>query len=109
MKRKKVSTQIIVCLLLFLTPGCATVGRNFPHQAVEQIKTGVTTQAEVRRLFGPPWRTGIENGTKTWTYGSYRYRMFNEPSTSDLVVRFDQQGVVESYSFSTTDSPETNK
>jgi hypothetical protein len=46
---------------------------------------------------------GVEDGQETWTYGKYRYRLFGESSTTDLVVRFGAGGVVASYSFSTTE------
>jgi len=73
---------------------------------VSQIQIGKTTQAEIRSMFGAPWRTGVEDGQRTWTYGKYKYRLFGERSTTDLVVRFDRNNVVASYSFSTTDHEE---
>ena len=54
-------------------------------------------------VFGEPWRVGIEDGQRTWTYGKYRYRLFGQASTQDLVVRFDGQGRVVSYTFNTTE------
>lgn len=107
MKRQTSVRNILVISLLFLTMACATAGREFPKHAVARIKIGETTKEEIRQLFGAPWRSGLENGFQTWTYGTYRYQMFNSPSTSDLVVRFDDNGVVTSYAFSTTDSPDT--
>ncbi|HIJ80052.1 MAG: outer membrane protein assembly factor BamE [Desulfobulbaceae bacterium] len=95
-------TLAIGCLLL-ITAACANVGRSFPHEAVAQIRIGVTTEAEIKQTFGPPMRTGRENGTRTWTYGSYKYKLVGDPQASDLVVRFDDNGVVDSYSFSTTE------
>jgi len=109
MQRKKNRILVVVCLLCLLLSSCATVGRDFSHQAVAQIKIGITSRDEVRRLFGSPWRIGIENGADTWTYGSYRYRIFKAPASSDLVVRFNPQGLVESFSFSTTESPEAKR
>jgi hypothetical protein len=57
-------------------------------------------------MFGSPWRVGIEDGRRTWTYGKYRYRLFSETSTQDLVVRFDDKGIVVSYTFNTTEHKE---
>ncbi len=78
--------------------GCMpSVGRPFPVQQVRQIEIGATTKADVRQMFGDPWRTGIEDGFKTWTYGEYSVN-----NSRDLVIRFDEQGVVKSYSFSSS-------
>ncbi|MBA4377888.1 MAG: hypothetical protein C0395_04435 [Gemmatimonas sp.] len=83
--------------------GCATVGHEFPSSGVTQIRMGQTTQQQVKELFGEPWRTGVEDGRPTWTYGRYRYRLFGETQTKDLIVRFDEQNRVHSYTFSTTE------
>jgi hypothetical protein len=96
---------LLACLWLFAA-SCATVGRDFPVSRVSDIRMGETTRTEIREMFGPPWRVGTEDGRTTWTYGKYRYRLLGEPSTTDLVVRFDEQGVVVSYSFSTTEHEE---
>ena len=97
-----------LCLLTLavVLVSCASVGREFPVSPVSDIRIGKTTQAEIRSMFGTPWRTGMEDGQKTWTYGRYRYRLFGEPSTTDLVIRFDKSNVVVSYSFSTTEHEE---
>lgn len=94
---------IFVCLAVSIT-SCATVGRSFPEALVKDIEIGTTTQEEVRTLFGEPWRTGLEDGLVTWTYGSYKYRAFAFTRTEsyDLLVRFDKNGIVTSYSYSTT-------
>ena len=83
--------------------GCATVGHEFPSSGVAQIRMGQTTQQQVKELFGDPWRTGVEDGRPTWTYGRYRYQLFGETQTKDLIVRFDEQNRVHSYTFSTTE------
>jgi outer membrane protein assembly factor BamE (lipoprotein component of BamABCDE complex) len=82
--------------------GCATVGQDFPVTSVSQIEIGKTTQDEIRTMFGSPWRAGIENGQRTWTYGNYSYGLFDAKSAKDLVIRFDDRDVVSSYTFSTT-------
>ncbi len=90
----------------FAFVGCATIGREFPVDRVSQIRLAETTRDEIRALFGPPWRVGIEDGRPTWTYGRYRYRLFGQASTEDLVIRFDARGVVSSYTFNTTEHDE---
>lgn len=96
-------------LLGLLLTGCATVGHRFPSEQVTTINIGETTQREIRDLFGSPWRTGIEDGLTTWTYGHYRYRLFRAAKTEDLVLRFNAQGVVVSYTFNTTEAEETKQ
>lgn len=94
---------IIVCLVAHLA-ACATVGRSFPEALVKEIEIGRTTKEDVRALFGEPWRTGLEDGLLTWTYGSYKYRAFAATESSDLLIRFDENGLVLSYSYSTTNT-----
>jgi len=91
---------------IVLSSGCATVGRDFPVDRVSDIRLGETTQSEIREMFGAPWRVGIEDGQRTWTYGKYRYSPFGESRTQDLVIRFDQNDVVTSYTFNTTEHEE---
>jgi len=89
-------------LMLLLSSGCATVGHEFPAGQVSTIRIGETTQNDVYTTFGTPWRTGIENGMKTWTYGNYHYSLFNEGSTEDLVIKFDKRNIVAAFVFNTT-------
>ena len=92
-------TAVLAAALLFTA--CLNVGRDFPVEPVAQLEVGVTTRDEVKALFGEPWRTGLEDGQKTWTYARYRYSAFGPAQTRDLVVRFGG-GVVASYSFNST-------
>jgi len=98
--RKKACVAVVL-MGLFL-PGCFSVGHQFPAGKVSAIRVGETTQSEIYNLFGTPWRTGLDNGMKTWTYGDYLYSLFEENSAEDLVIKFDKQGVVSSFSFNTT-------
>jgi outer membrane protein assembly factor BamE (lipoprotein component of BamABCDE complex) len=82
--------------------GCVSVGHDFTAANVPMLRVGETTRAEVRELFGPPWRTGLEDGQPTWTYGYYRYSLFGDPVAHDLVIRFGDDGRVVSYTFSST-------
>jgi hypothetical protein len=101
--------KLRICGLSLITlvtfGGCATIGHDFAAAEVPKIQTGKTTQTEIMAMFGSPWRTGIEDGKQTWTYGKYHYSLFNEASAQDLVVRFDGKGVVSSYTYSTTEQP----
>ncbi|MGZ8190640.1 MAG: hypothetical protein ACXWTS_05355 [Methylococcaceae bacterium] len=92
---------LIISLLLSLS-GCASIGHEFPSGQVSAIRIGETTQNDIFTTFGTPWRTGLDNGMKTWTYGDYRYSLFNDSSTEDLVIKFDKRGVVSSFTYNTT-------
>jgi len=92
----------LVVSAILLTSGCATVGHEFPTAPVSTIKIGETTQNDIYTTFGNPWRTGLDNGMKTWTYGNYYYTLFGDGSTEDLVIKFDKRGVVSSFVFNTT-------
>lgn len=82
--------------------GCFSVGQEFAGSRVPEIKIGKTTKQEVTDIFGTPWRTGMEDGRTTWTYGIYKYSLFGADDTQDLLIRFDPQGIVRSYTFSST-------
>ena len=85
-----------------LALGCMSIGQPFPVDQVRSIQIGETTRDDMRRSFGAPWRTGLEDGQRTWTYARYRYSILGTAQTRDLVVRFDEQGRVVSYTFNST-------
>lgn len=82
--------------------GCFTVGQEFAASRVPEIKIGQSRKQDITEAFGLPWRSGLEDGKPTWTYGIYKYSLFGADDTQDLIVRFDTQGIVRSYSFSST-------
>ena len=88
------------------TSGCITMGKDFPVLNVSVIEIGQTTKIEIRKLFGSPWLSGIQNGKLAWTYGNYDYSLFGERKAKDLVVQFNNKGIVKTYTFSTTDHNE---
>ena len=71
-------TSFMFIILLIVISSCATVGREFP----------------------------VDTINRTWPYVYYKYRLFGESITRDLVIRFDSNGVVSSYTFNTTDLEE---
>ena len=95
---------LIISMPFIFSSGCATVnvGYDFPDDQVKNIQLGKTSKEEIRTIFGEPWRVGLENGQETWTYGKYRYSGLKETDAKDLVVRFTEKDIVESYTFSTT-------
>ncbi len=95
--RRHVFAWVLLACFIGLT-GCATVGHEFPVDKVRTLEIGQTTKEEVFDMFGAPWRTGIEDGLTTWTYAHYK-KTATETMTRDLVIRFDDQGRVVSYTF----------
>jgi hypothetical protein len=91
-----------ICLLALLVIACASTGRSFATDRVADLVPGITTQNDVIRMFGQPWRTGIDSGLVTWTYARYSWSLFGGSSATDLVTRFDDHGVLISYTFNTT-------
>lgn len=89
--------------LLLLAAGCVSSGRDFPAAPIPALKPGATTQAQVREAFGEPWRTGLEDGQRTWTYGQYRYSLFGAAKARDLKLKFDANGVLTTYTYSSTE------
>jgi hypothetical protein len=95
----------VLCLsasMFLLTGGCATVGHEFPAGQISTINIGQTTQNDIYTTFGAPWRTGIEDGKITWSYGNYQYSLFSDHSAEDLVIKFDKRKVVSAFVFNTT-------
>jgi len=97
-KLKPLTTLMLLAALSLPFTGCTpTMGEPFPVKRVRQIELEKTTMAQIRQMFGDPWRTGLEDGFRTWTYGEYTMKM-----TRDLIIRFDKVNVVKSYSFSSS-------
>jgi hypothetical protein len=78
-----------------------TVGIDFDPHEVPNIHIGSSSLEDVRKLLGDPWRVGLQNSMQTWTYGEYKYYLFNPAETRDLVIRF-QNGLVKSFTFNST-------
>ena len=97
---------ILLAGICLFTSGCVTLGKDFPEANVSAIKIGHTTKNEIRKLFGSPWLSGIQDGELVWTYGNYDYSLFSKREAKDLVIQFDEKGVVTTYTFSTTDHNE---
>jgi outer membrane protein assembly factor BamE (lipoprotein component of BamABCDE complex) len=97
---------LVLTGLLFFASACITLGKDFPVAYVPAIKIGQTSKSEVRKMFGSPWLSGNQDGELAWTYGNYDYSVFGDRKAKDLVIRFDENGVVTAYTFSTTEHNE---
>lgn len=102
MRQRHAGTRATIVAACLLASACITVGREFRPDAVQLVELNVTTRDEVREALGAPWRTGVEDGLETWTYGHYRYSMFGPSRTRDLKVKFNDAGVLVSYQYDTT-------
>ena len=109
--RARLAVLIGLSVIVMVFIGCSpmTLGNDFPVDQVSSIEIGVTTRAEIQERFGAPWRTGIEDGMSTWTFGYYSYDFSGKGLGRDLMIKFNQAGIVRSYSFNTTETGETPK
>ena len=104
MKPRRSRVLSLGCLVLLLT-GCVSVGKEFPTPTAETIRDGVTTKAELLKLFGPPTQVGIEDGDPTWTWVYVQAGGFRQTLSKELHVKFTKQDVVKSYNY-TSNLPE---
>lgn len=100
--------------------GCASVGHEMDMAQVQQIQKGVTTRADIERLFGKPMSsTGSSDGTSMamWLYSSASSNARNfipivnlvstkiDTKSQTLNVQFDAKNLVTNYSFSEGGTP----
>jgi outer membrane protein assembly factor BamE (lipoprotein component of BamABCDE complex) len=87
-----------------LVAGCGllVVGADFPSPTKDMIQTGKTTKTNLLRFFGEPYQVGIDSGDLTWRW-FYAQKYSGGEISKDLTVRFDDKGVVKSYSFNSND------
>lgn len=100
-------------LIIFLLAACGTVqvGRNFDMRAFEtRIERGATTQNEVREWLGAPTGKGVNVDTggehfDEWTYyfASGKLPDMSGAKVKMLQIKFDKQGIVRGYNWSTSD------
>lgn len=88
--------------LVFLLAGCVSVGAEFSTPTAEMIKNDVTTRAELLQRFGSPTQVGIENGDQTWTWLHVRAGVMGRTLSKALHVKFNERGVVKSYSYTSS-------
>jgi hypothetical protein len=69
------------------------------HLNVANIANRVTTQLDVKKMFGEPFKTGVQNGQPVWVYEDYRYSIVNENKSKDLIITFNSDGIVKSHQF----------
>ena len=103
---KSLGFCITSLLFIFSILACGTVGKEFVSSRVNQIKQGYTKQSEILEMFGLPFKEGKQNGQTIWTYQHNYYSVINKSRYKDLVILFNRAGLVESYRYTTSSSPE---
>ena len=88
-------------LILFLST-CGTVGKQFNESLYSNILKGTTTHKEIRIMFGPPFRKGIQNGDHVWTYEYNYVNAFGTDIIKDMIIVFSKNGVVKSHQLMTS-------
>ena len=94
-----VLNTLLLASLLFI--GCGTTGKNFNESLYTNIVVGTTTHKEIQAMFGSPFKKGVQNGYKTWTYEYNFYNALGNNITKDIIVVFTKSGVVKSHQMMT--------
>lgn len=79
--------------------GCGTAGKNFDESKISKIVNGTTHRGEIVKMFGQPFKTGIQNGQPVWVYEYNRYNSLDSDKSKDLIIVFGPDGVVQSHQF----------
>ena len=99
--RHKLLYPATAVIILFLI-GCGTVGKDFPDSRVVNLKAHSTTKSQVLEMFGLPYKEGKQNDYTTWTYEKSIWSVFGEKTSKDLVIMFDEMGVVNAYRYTSS-------
>lgn len=92
----------VPCLLaLTLLAGCISIkfGHEFASPDARMIVAGKTDKAALLRMFGEPYQVGLDSGDQTWRW-FYGQRESGTELSKDLSVRFNPDGTVKTYAFS---------
>ena len=101
MKARNTLVLNILLLANLFFIGCGTTGKNFNESLHKNIVVGITTHKEIQAMFGSPFKKGIQNGYKTWTYEYNFYNALGNNITKDIIIVFTQSGVVKSHQMMT--------
>lgn len=96
------NSVIAAGLALILASGCVSTGRDFNAAWVSRIEKNKTTRTRIQSWFGYPYMTGVDDGDEAWTYNFTKVSASGQTLTKTLYVIFDDNGVVKSYTFSTS-------
>jgi len=99
----------LTALILLAGYGCISVGRPFSSDDLSWIIKDQTTKDDIYYELGEPFRVGVDSEKLTWTYGYYKYYLIGSTRTKDLIVYFNKDGTVHSYTFNTSFPGEKEK
>lgn len=88
-----------ILLAILAVTGCGTSGKEFNEALYDSIENGHTTQEEVESMFGQPFKKGVQNGKEIWVYEHDKYRLIGKDTSKDMVIVFNDSGVVETHQF----------
>ena len=89
----------IVLGIVLISSGCGTVGKSFNTSKVKSIANGITTRSDIKKLFGEPFKIGIQNSQPIWIYEDHRYSIIHKETSKDLIIIFSPDGIVQSHQF----------
>ena len=95
-------TRLVGTFLALFLSACGTVGKEFNESLYANILEGTTTNKEIRIMFGPPFRKGIQNGDPVWTYEYNYVNAFGTDIIKDMIIVFSKNGVVKSHQLMTS-------
>ena len=101
MKARNTLVLNILLLANLFFIGCGTTGKNFNESLHKNIVVGTTTHKEIQAMFGSPFKKGIQNGYKTWTYEYNFYNALGNNITKDIIIVFNESGIVKSHQMMT--------
>lgn len=99
---RRTRSALLLLATAACTTACVSVGRPFPGQGTPALAIGTATQADIQKTYGDPFRTGVEDGDVTWTYVNYKLRLFGQQCAQDMVIRFNANGTVKSFTYNTS-------
>ena len=97
--------SLATMILAIFSSGCGTAGKNFDESLYANVVKGTTTHKEVKDMFGPPFKKGIQNGYAVWTYEYNHVNSFGSDIIKDMIIVFEKNGVVKSHQLM-TNTPE---
>ena len=103
-------SSMVLCLMaLTMVTGCISLkfGRQFPSPEAKSIVAGKTDKVSLERMFGAPYQIGLDTGDRMWRW-FYGEREPSGEMSKDLTVRFNADGTVKSYAF-TSNFPDDMK
>lgn len=106
MSLKRIFLSLFILMVCY---GCISVGRPFISDDLSWIVKNKTTKDDIYYELGEPFRVGVDSGKLTWTYGYYKYYLIGSTHTKDLVIYFNKDGTVHSYTFNTSFPEEKEK